>query len=47
VSAPSGLVVKNGLKALAMISGDMPMPVSLTDSARYWPSGTSRVSAAM
>ncbi len=39
---PSGLVVKKGSKALAITSGGMPVPVSDTQSDRYWPGGRSR-----
>jgi hypothetical protein len=36
------LVVKNGSKARAITSGDMPVPVSLTDKDTYCPAGRSR-----
>jgi len=43
---PMGLVVKNGSKARCTTSGVMPVPVSVTDSERYWPGANSRSSAA-
>ena len=38
---PIGLVVKNGSNTRAITSGGMPVPVSVTQSERYWPSGMS------
>src|SRR5262249_40633893 len=34
---PMSLVVKNGSKALSITSAGMPVPVSLTAMATYWP----------
>ena len=39
VQRPSGLVVKNGSKARRIVSGVMPMPVSVTLSDTYSPGG--------
>ena len=43
---PIGLVVKNGSHALATTSGDMPVPVSDTQSDMYWPGSSPRSAAA-
>ena len=37
-----GLVVKNGSNARAITAGGMPVPVSVTETATYWPDGMSR-----
>src|SRR3954451_10040714 len=46
VPFPAGLVVKKGSKARAATSGGMPVPVSVTQMATYWPRGMSRSMAA-
>lgn len=42
---PIGWVVKKGSKARRTISGDMPVPESLTESETYCPCGLSRLAA--
>ena len=37
VPLPTGFDEKNGSIARFRVSGDIPLPVSATDSLRYWP----------